>query len=561
MQDRAMDRDLVDSWFPSDLLDVEVWESRHAPRGLPPGAEVTRFAPSPTGSLHLGGLYVATLAQDLAHRSGGRYLVRIEDTDRNREVAGAAAEFDRIFRYFGLAPDHRDEPGGGEPGEGWGPYRQSEREPVYLSYVRELVRKGLAYPCFCTAETLADNAREQQASRSPLGYYGRWARCRGLDVREADRRIGAGEPHTIRFRRPGGLPGRVRFRDRIRGALTMLDNGNDVVILKSADPDGGRLPTYHFAHVLDDQLMRVSLVVRGEEWISSLPLHRQLHEALGFEPPEYAHIAPLMKVDGTARRKLSKRKDPESGAGFYIAAGYPAAAVQHYLRGLANSRLLDLPTEAALAEPVRLEEAGVAGPLIDLDRLRSLSRDHIASLPAEECLAALQDWSAQYDRDLNAVLRKHPDLAVEAFEMARRGTGTPRKDLACWGEFREAYGFCFPELHETVTRPDDPRFGDLPAEAVVELARALLAAYRHEGPADAWFAVVREVSSAHGCAPDVRTQRAAPPDRYRGSIRDVANVLRVCLTGSRRSPDLFQVARTLGEEEVRRRLTPLASVC
>ncbi|MEV5380481.1 glutamate--tRNA ligase family protein [Streptomyces nondiastaticus] len=544
------DRDVIDSWFPADLRSCEVWEERFAPRSLAPGAHVTRFAPSPTGSVHLGGLYVALLAQEAARRSGGTYVVRIEDTDKRREVAGAAEEFARVFGYFGLEPDE----GAGRPGA-WGPYLQSDREAIYLSYVRELVRTGQAYPCFCSPEVLARNAEEQQRARSPLGYYGKWARCRGLSVEQAQERVAAGEAFTVRFRCPVGLPGRVRFRDRVRGALTMLDNGNDVVILKSAE-QGRRLPTYHFAHVVDDHLMRVTLVIRGEEWISSLPVHHQLHRALGFTPPQYAHIAPLMKVEGSSRRKLSKRKDPESAAAFYLTAGYPAQAVRHYLRGLANSRLADLPADRALAEPVRLEEAGTAGPMVDLGKLRSVSRDYIASLSPDEALRALSAWAEEHDPGLARVLRTHRDLAVQALEIGRSGTGTPRKDLACWSEFRSAYGFFFPELHTPVGALDDVRLG-LPARQVAELVTDLAGSYRHSGPAEDWYAQWRELARRHGFAPDVRTYRA-DPQAYHGSVREVVNVLRVCVTGTDRSPDLFQVARALGEAELLDRLRPLA---
>ncbi|MEU3064547.1 glutamate--tRNA ligase family protein [Streptomyces subrutilus] len=554
MHDRGL-LDTIDSWFPARLPELRHWETLFAPRTLPPGAEVTRFAPSPTGSLHLGGLYVAALARESAAVTGGVYLLRIEDTDKRREVAGAEAEFGRVFDYFGLAPDE-----GGTTGA-HGPYRQSERAEIYLSHARDLVRRELAYPCFCSAEDLARGAREQQASRSPIGYYGKWAPCRGLSVARADARIAAGEPYTVRLRRPAGMPGRVRFRDRIRGSLTMLDNGNDVVLLKSAEA-GVRLPTYHFAHVVDDHLMGVTLVIRGEEWISSLPLHRQLHEALGFRAPQYAHIAALMKVDGGSRRKLSKRKDPESAASFYVAAGYPARAVLHYLRGLANSRLAELPADEALATPVRLAESGLSGPLVDLARLRSLSRDHIASLPPREALDALRTWAGGHDPELAEVLARHGELAVRVFEIARRGTGTPRKDLACWSEFREAYGFFFPELHTPVRSPEDPRFGGLPAGAVARVAAELAAGAGLPGGAAGevpWLDRLRELAGRLGYAPDVRTYRAEP-ERYRGSVRDVANVLRVCVTGRTRSPDLFQVTGALGEAEVLRRLAPLAAL-
>ncbi|WP_058041743.1 glutamate--tRNA ligase [Streptomyces roseifaciens] len=545
------DRDVIDSWFPADLRSCEVWEERFAPRRLPADAHVTRFAPSPTGSMHLGGLYVALLAQEAAQRSGGTYLVRIEDTDKRREVAGAAEEFERVFGYFGLVPDE-----GGTRQGAWGPYLQSQREGVYLSYVRELVRNGLAYPCFCSPEQLARNTDEQQRTRSPIGYYGKWAHCRGLETDRVQERVAAGEEFTVRFRCPVGLPGRVRFRDRVRGALTMLDNGNDIVILKSAE-QGRRLPTYHFAHVVDDHLMRVTLVIRGEEWISSLPVHHQLHRALGFTPPQYAHIAPLMKVEGSSRRKLSKRKDPESAAAFYLTTGYPAAAVRHYLRGLANSRLADLPADRARTEPVRLEEAGLAGPMVDLGKLRSVSRDYIASLPAGDALRELSAWAEGHDAELARVLHARRDLALQALEIGRNGTGTPRKDLACWSEFRRAYGFFFPELHTPVHSLDDLRLG-LPAGQVAGLVTDLAGSYRHAGPAEDWFAQWRDLAQRHGFAPDVRTYRA-DPQAFHGSVREVINVLRVCVTGTGHSPDLFQIARALGETELLRRIRPLAA--
>ncbi|MFD5467804.1 glutamate--tRNA ligase [Kitasatospora sp. NPDC127059] len=544
-----LDRALADSWFPSGLPEVQEWEERYPERDLAPGAEVTRFAPSPTGSLHLGGLYVALLSRELARQTFGTYLVRVEDTDTGREVAGAAEAFAEAFRYFDLVPDELEGSGA------WGPYRQSEREDVYLSYVRELVRQGQAYPCFCSAEELAANTAGQQQSRSPLGYYGKWARCRGLGAEEADRRIRAGEPFTVRFRCPVGIPGRVRFQDRLRGSLTMLDNGNDVVILKS--PQQGRsLPTYHFAHVVDDHLMRVTLVVRGEEWISSLPLHHQLHKALGFKPPRYAHIAPLMKVEGSSRRKLSKRKDPEAGVAYYMAAGYPAAAVRHYLRGLANNRLADLPVDKAAQQALALDEAGLSGAMVDLAKLRSVSRDHIASLPSEQALELLESWACEYDPELAGQLRANRVLALGALELA--GAGGGRKDLACWSEFRAKFGFAFPGLHTPVTRVDDERFAPLRPDCVADLADALLREYRHAGPDEQWLDRLRSVATDYGFATDSRSYRAAPQD-FRGSLKEVANVLRVCLTGSRNSPDLFRVAQLLGEGEVLSRLQGLRS--
>ena len=506
--------ELVDSWFPSGLLTPQEWEAAYPERGLPPDAETTRFAPSPTGAMHLGGLYVAMLARQLARASGGAYLVRIEDTDTRREVAGAADDFSRVLDRFGLLPDE------GDPDGAWGPYRQSRREPVYQSFARDLAQRGLAYPCFCGPETLAADAEEQQRTRSPRGYYGKWAVCRALGPEQVRQRMAAGAPFSLRFRCPAGIPGRTSFTDRVRGTLTMLDNGNDAVLLRSAAP-GGALPTYHFAHVVDDHLMRVTLVIRGDEWVSSLPLHRQLHTALGFRPPQYAHIAPLMKIEGAGRRKLSKRKDPEAAASFYLAAGFPAAALEHYLRGLANTRLADLPTARALDEEIRLDRTGLAGPVVEIGKLRSVSRDYIAGLAPDEALRTLDAWATEHDPQLRELLGAHGALALGALEMAHRGTGRPRKDLACWQEFRAQYGFVFPELHTVVTDHTDERFLGLAPDLVTTLVDGLVDGYRHPGPAEAWFARLRTASgSGSGSG--------------RTMLRDVANVVRVCLVAPAR---------------------------
>lgn len=544
------DRDLVDALFPAHLPEPKDWEERYPSRRLLPGAEVTRFAPSPTGSLHLGGIYTALLAQDLAHQSGGTYLVRIEDTDQAREVPGAVEEFDRVLSYFGLLPDEA-----GADGR-WGPYRQSERESVYLSFVRDLVLRELAYPCFCDRGTLAAAAAEQRRSRAPVGYYGRWARCRALGAREIRERVLAGEPHVIRFRSPTAMARRIRFTDRVRGSVTMLDHTSDAIILKSAS-GGRRLPTYHFAHVVDDHLMRVTLVIRGEEWLTSVPLHRQLHAALGFDLPDYAHIASLLKIDGTSRRKLSKRKDPEAAAAFHRTAGYPAAAVRHYLLGLANSRLGELPTAKALTEPIRLSEAKTAGSVVDVAKLRSVSRDHIAALTPEEVVADVEKWAADHDTELLRVLREQRSVAIRAVELAQRGTGTPRKDIACWSEFRGRYGFCFRALYAPVTSPADARFEGLDPDLVIAVAGDFARDYVHADEPETWFDQIREVARRHGFAPDARSLRQAPRS-FRGSVREIAGIIRVCLVGRGDSPDMFQIARLLGEREVLRRVT---SVC
>lgn len=547
----TLDPSFVDSLFDPSLPQPKDWERLYPPRQLAPDALVTRFGPSPTGFVHIGGLYTAMVSRDLAHDSSGVYFLRIEDTDRRREVPGAREQFRRAFAYFGILPDEGPDDLGGD----YGPYEQSRRSAIYQSYVRELLLQGAAYPCFCSRDELAAQSARQRAEGVPPGYYGRFARCRWLPPAEVASRVERGEPYTIRFSVPDDVGERVRFRDAIRGELELAANHNDVVILKSSD-EVPRLPTYHFAHVVDDHLMRVRLVVRADEWLSSVPVHLQLFEALGFEPVPYAHVAPLMKMEGASRRKLSKRADPEADVDFYIRAGYPARAVVHYLRGLVNPRLADLPFDEAAAEPIRLEEAGVAGPLVDLPKLESVSRNWIATLDSRTTYADLVTWARDNDPELASLLVAEEETAVAALRVERDGAENPRKDLARWGDFRAVYGFFFKSLFASVP-PSDERYAPLDAATVRALAHDLADSYEHDLDRDAWFEQIRSLAARHGFAPSVKDYKA-DPSAFSGSIRDASNVVRVALTGAKRSPDLYEIAQVLGADEVVRRLLSVA---
>jgi glutamyl-tRNA synthetase len=543
-----LDRDLVDSLFPADLPDPAFWAERYPPRELPDGAYVTRFAPSPTGFVHIGGVYTAMIAKNVADGSGGVYFVRVEDTDQSREVVGAAEQFGRAFDYFDVASEEA-------PDGPYGPYLQSERESIYLSHARELLRTGAAYPCFATHEELEDITRRQRATKLPTGYYGSWAIWRDADPADVAAKLAAGEPYVVRFRSPG-TEGRVSFEDVIRGRLEHEANRNDVVILKSS-AQSPRLPTYHFAHAVDEHLMRVNLVIRGEEWISSVPLHLQLFAALGFEPPAYAHVAPLMKTEGGNKRKLSKRKDPEASVDFYLDAGYPADAVLYYLRGLANGRLAELPLEQALAEPIRLAECGVAGPLVDMVKLADISGDHVATLSGPQILDAVSLWARQRDPELVAAIAANRALAERAVDVERVGVENPRKDLVRWSDFRGLYGFFFHELFAPVTDANDERLGGLDPALVRKVAADFADHYVWAEEQPEWFAQVRNVAERHGFAPNPKAYKK-DPDAYPGMLKDAANVIRVAVTGATRSPDLHQVCGALGAEEVVRRLRALA---
>jgi glutamyl-tRNA synthetase len=545
--------ELIDSLFPATLPEPSRWEEEYPPRSLPAGAEVTRFAPSPTGWLHIGAIFTAGVNRDIASHSGGRYLLRIEDTDQARFEEGALEQFEAGFAYFGIQADESD-PAFGAAGA-YGPYTQSARAEIYLTYVRELMRTGKAYPCFATREELTAIAERQKAVGALPGYYGDWAIWRDAPQEQVRARLDVGDPYVVRFRSPGIGGHRVSYTDAIRGELSFDDNRNDVVILKSSD-QVLRLPTYHLAHVVDDHLMRVTLVIRSEEWLSSVPLHHQLFDALGFPRIRYAHVAPLMKQDGNSRRKLSKRRDPEASVNYYIDAGYPAEAVQYYLRGLANARLAELPLAEALAEPLRLAEFGVAGPLLDMAKLDDVSGDFVATLSGEQILERVLPWADAYDKDLAAVLRADRELALRALRIERVDTDNPRKDLRKWSEFGRVYGFFFPSIFELVTDPADERFGGLPPSLVRELAAGFAAAYVEPGPDVAWFEQIRTLAGSLGFALKQKDYKKNP-DAYPGSISDAAAVIRVLLTGTRQSPDLAQVAEALGRDEVLRRVTAL----
>ncbi|MBO0803462.1 MAG: glutamate--tRNA ligase [Nocardiopsaceae bacterium] len=556
-----LSRDLIDSLFPPALPEPAHWEERYPPRGLPAGAEVTRFAPSPTGWLHIGGIFTASVNLAIARQSGGTYLLRVEDTDQSRFEEGALAQFEAGFGYFGIRADESELEG--ITTGNYGPYVQSERAQIYASYVRELMRQGKAYPCFATREELAQITARQKATGALPGYYGDWAVWRDAPEDQVRARLADGDPYVVRFRSPGVGARRVSYTDAIRGELTADDNRNDVVILKSSE-NALRLPTYHLAHVVDDHLMRVTLVVRGEEWISSVPLHHQLFDALGFERIRYAHIAQLMKQDGGSRRKLSKRKDPEASVAYYIEQGFPPEAVQYYLRGLANGRLAELPLPEALAAPIRLEDFGSAGPLADLVKLEDISADYVATLSGEEIIERVSAWAQTYDQNLVKTLDTERSVALAALTVERGPlVQNPRKDLRKWSDFRPVYGFFFPSVFEPVTDPSDERFADLDPnggltpDVVRSLADGFAKGYvppSADPDADAdWFDQVRSLATSLGFAKNKKLYKK-DPGAYPGSIAEASGVIRILITGSKQSPDLKQVCAALGTDEVLRRV-------
>ena len=537
---------LAETLFPDVKHTPEDYEALYPPRSLKEGARVTRIAPSPTGYLHLGVLFTATINRLTAKATDGVFYFRLEDTDKKREVEGGAEDILKGLNTYGVAIDE----GFVAPGEirgAYGPYQQSRRAEIYHAYVKSLVLQGLAYPCFCTPEELEAIREQQEQQKLRTGYYGAFAKCRSLTPEEALEKIGQGIPYVIRLRSPGSEEHRIRFDDMIKGSIEMPENDQDIVLLKS---DG--IPTYHFAHAVDDHLMRTTHVIRGDEWISSVPIHLQLFRVLGFKPPKYAHVSPLMKEDDGGKRKLSKRKDPEAAVHFYAEQGYPADSVMEYLLTVANSNYEEWrqhnPNAPRSAFPFNLKKMSVSGALFDLDKLNDVSKNVIAAMDAQTVMHEILHWAEQYDQAFFARLNRDRDYAQRIFAIDRGGN-KPRKDLAKWNEAPAYAAYFFDETFDGA--------GELPENIAPADAAAILDAYVDiYDPAQdkqEWFAAIKSLCPALGFCPEVKEYKK-DPGSYKGHAGDVSTVLRIAVTGRRNTPDLCSIMQLLGKERVLTRL-------
>lgn len=512
----------------------------YPPRALPEGAMVTRFAPSPTGFLHIGGVFTALVCERLAHQSGGVCYLRIEDTDKKREQEDGVSGIVRGLRDFGIAFDEGVMQDGTEKGA-YGPYVQSRRAEIYQSFAKSLVEQGLAYPCFCTEEDLAAIRQRQEGEKVLPGYHGEYARCRSLKLEQVEEKIAAGLPYVVRLRSPGRPGGRVKLRDAIRGEIEMDENIVDIVLLKR---DG--IPTYHFAHVVDDTLMGTTHVVRGEEWVSSAPIHLQLFYLLGIKAPKYAHVSPVMKEEDGSRRKLSKRKDPEASVEYFVRQGYPADAVVEYLLTLLNSNFEDWRKQNKTAPcrdfPFSLKKMSQSGALFDLDKLGSVSAAVISRMDAGEVLEQALAWARQYDKDLFAALDGDRAYAQSIFAIDRGGA-KPRKDIAKWADVRPYVSY----FYDALRQGQGERTENVAPADQAAILRAYLPVMDVTADKDAWFAAIRKVAEKAGFCPDVK-QFKADPSGWKGHVGDVSSVIRTALTGRRNTPDLHAIMALLGQE-------------
>lgn len=540
---------LAEYIFPDVKETIADLEEKYPSRNLSKDSEVTRFAPSPTGFLHLGSLFTSLVANKVAQDSKGVFYLRLEDTDTKREVEGSGEELVKQLDYFGIAPKE-GYLGSHDVGQ-YGPYRQSEREHIYRICIKELMKKGRAYPCFCSAQELEETREIQEANKEIPGYYGDYAVCRNIEPSEALIRIKTGEPYVIRFRSLGNHNNKVVFHDEIRGDISIAENDMDIVIMKS---DG--LPTYHFAHAVDDHFMHTTTVIRGEEWISSAPIHLELFETLGFKTPRYAHLPVIMKLDNGNKRKLSKRKDPEASVSHFIEGGYPAESLKAYLMSIANSNFEEWAAQNNCYDVDKFvfafSKMSLDGVLFDQDKLNFFSKEVIALFTAEDLYNRLVKWSELYDEVLYKHLIDNKEISIKALNIERGGEKA-RKDFVCYKDVYPLIGFFYEDRFVEIVKDGYPFNEKFDKEVIKQLLLDFSNTNNYSLPNDLWFASVKELGSKHGFAESGKIYKQNM-DQYLGHVGDVAEIIRVALVGAKNSPNLHSVLQILGKEEVDRRI-------
>ena len=535
---------LANLLFPNVTETPESLEEKFPLRNVPEGAVVTRMAPSPTGFVHLGNLVQGLTSERMAHQSGGVLFLRVEDTDAKREVPGAVEVLINTLKHYGINFDE----GATIDGDNglYGPYRQRQRAGIYHVYAKKLVSEGQAYPCFCTEEQLSAMREQQEANKETTGYYGKYAMWRDRSLEEIQAELDAGHPWVLRFRSTGSIENQFKFDDLVKGKLTITENDVDHVLLKS---DG--IPTYHFAHAVDDHLMRTTHVVRGDEWLPTLPFHIQLFKALGFKLPKYVHIGPLMKMDGTSKRKLSKRKDPELALTYYKAEGFPVEAVYEYILTILNSNFEDWrranPDAAADTFKFSPKKLNPAGSLFDYAKLTDVSKNVISRMDAAKVYELLTEWAREFDPDFAEKLASDPDFATKILAIGRGGK-KPRKDLAVWKDAKPYMGFFYDEYLE------EPVFDEKFDKATVaDALNRFLEKFDIADDSNTWFNKVKEITTDMGFTTDMKAYKA-DPTAYKGTVADISTFIRQATTGKTNSPDLYTVMQILGYERTVERI-------
>ena len=541
-------KDLADLIFPN-AKEISYYEEKYPERDLPEGAVVTRYAPSPTGVVHIGGIYQSLVAIMEAKKTDGVFFLRIEDTDQKREIENAISDIVNSLIDFEMKPDEgmlNEEESFGN----YGPYKQSQRKEIYEAYAKYLIEQGKAYPCFCSPEDGEAIRQKQEEAKIRPGYYGIWAKCRNITVEEAINRINNGEDYVIRFKSPGREDRKIKHKDIIKGNVEFPENDQDIVIIKS---DG--LPTYHFAHAVDDHLMRTTHVIRGDEWLASVPLHLQLFQELGFKPPKYAHIAPILKNDQGNKRHLSKRKDPESAVSYYKEEGIPVEAVKEYLLNIANSSFENWrranPDKNIEEFDFKLNKMSVSGALFDMVKLLDIGKTVISKMTAEDVYDNVFEWAKKYNKELEEML-KDKDYSLKVFGI-ERGNKKPRKDISKWSEVQENIQYMYDEkfFNSNIEYPYQVINSK---EDINKILSLYIEKYFDENDdKEMWFNKIKDLAEECGYAREVKEFKANP-GMYKAHVGDVSTVLRVALTGRTNTPDMYEIIKVLGKESVLKRL-------
>ena len=541
---------LADLLFPHIDKSPEYYENAYPERGLPEGARVTRFAPSPTGYLHIGGLFGALVDVLTAQSTGGVAYLRIEDTDKKREIDDGVSAIISGFDYFGVEFNEGVTGFNSEKGN-YGPYTQSQRAEIYQTIAKSLVEKGLAYPCFCTADEISAIREEQENGGALIrGYFGKWAKCRDLTFEQIEENLAQDKPWVLRLRSGGSDDKKIMFDDVIRGKIEMPENTIDEVLLKS---DG--IPTYHFAHACDDHFMRTTHVIRGEEWISSVPKHIELFRACGYKVPKYAHTPQVMKIDEETgdKRKLSKRKDPEAAVSYFVEEGFPKESVLEYLLTLINSNFEDWRRANAKEDiskfPFNLKKMSASGCLFDLVKLNDVSKNVISVMSAQQVYENVAEWAKVYDEEFYSIFTADPAFSTAAMNIDRENP-KPRKDIAKWSEVKDYVSYLYKETYQ----PDYALPENVSKEDAAAIAEKYISEFSLADDKDQWFAKIKDMCEPLGFTPNVKEFKKNP-EAFKGHVGDVSTVIRIALTSRRNTPDLYSIMQLLGEEEIKARLS------
>ncbi len=541
-------KELADLIFP-DVKEISYYEEKYPKRNLPEGAYVTRFAPSPTGFIHIGGLFGSVIDRKLAKQTGGVFMLRIEDTDQKREIENGISQIVDSLKDFDIIPDEGMISETEEKGI-YGPYKQSARKEIYQAYAKHLIVQGKAYPCFCTPEELEEIRAKQEAAKIRPGYYGVWAKYRNLPTNDAAEKIKNGVPYIIRFKSMGREDRKIKHKDLIKGNIEFPENDQDIVIIKA---DG--LPTYHFAHVVDDHLMGTTCVIRGDEWVSSIPLHLELFRALELVPPKYAHTATIMKDDNGSKRKISKRKDPEAAVSYYHEQGIPAQSVVEYLLNIANSTFEPWrranPDKSIDEFELQINKMSVSGAVFDMIKLLDVSKTVISKYDAKTIYEKTLEWANRYNKNLADLLSNNEDYALKVLNI-ERGKAKPRKDIAKWSDVESIIEYMYADRYNKMTEFEFQKINN--EDEIKGIIKEYLSNYYDiKDDKEAWFEKIKNLSEKFGYAREVKAFKTNP-ELYKGHVGDISTVIRVVLTTKHNTPDLYEIMQVLGDEEVKTRL-------